>query len=272
MPPPLPPRPPAGPRRPPPVRRHHPAHRARHPAHHRGRLRLPRLRQRVRRGADLDLHARRHPGHGPRRAVPLVRAEAALQRPGDPRGVQPPGRRVRHRPPQPSRGREAARRPGGRPRPPGTGDGPGLHGRREPLPRRRSARRESPTPPATGPPTWRERAHPIDVWYGVYLANLLASSGVFVKEIVDADPPAPGRPGHPEPGRERGRPRQAAGRPRQGPEHAVRLQRHGRRRRRQHHRQGDAARQPALPVARPLPLHPAAAHDPRDGTTSPGRR
>ncbi len=41
-------------------------------------------------------------------------------------------------------------------------------------------------------------AKPIDVWYGVYLANLLASAGVFVKEIVDADPPAPDDPGLPQ--------------------------------------------------------------------------
>ncbi|MFA6298261.1 MAG: penicillin acylase family protein [Nocardioides sp.] len=41
-------------------------------------------------------------------------------------------------------------------------------------------------------------ATPIDLWYGVYLANLLASAGVFVKEIVDADPPTPGEPGLPE--------------------------------------------------------------------------
>ena len=45
----------------------------------------------------------------------------------------------------------------------------------------------------------REHARPIDLWYGVYLANLLASSGVFVKEIVEADPPAPGDPGVPNP-------------------------------------------------------------------------
>src|SRR4051794_12165328 len=38
----------------------------------------------------------------------------------------------------------------------------------------------------------------IDLWYGVYLANLLASSGVFVKEIVDAAPPSPDDPGLPE--------------------------------------------------------------------------
>ncbi len=38
----------------------------------------------------------------------------------------------------------------------------------------------------------------LDVWYGVYLANLLASGGVFVKEIVDADPPSPEDPGLPQ--------------------------------------------------------------------------
>ena len=40
----------------------------------------------------------------------------------------------------------------------------------------------------------------LDLWYGVYLANLLASSGVFVKEIVDATPPSPTDPGIPDPG------------------------------------------------------------------------
>ena len=39
----------------------------------------------------------------------------------------------------------------------------------------------------------------LDLWYGVYLANLLASSGVFVKEIVDATPPSPTDPGIPDP-------------------------------------------------------------------------
>ena len=43
----------------------------------------------------------------------------------------------------------------------------------------------------------KPNAKPIDVWYGVYLANLLASAGVFVKEIVDADPPSPSDPGLP---------------------------------------------------------------------------
>jgi acyl-homoserine-lactone acylase len=45
----------------------------------------------------------------------------------------------------------------------------------------------------------RQEARPIDLWYGVYLANLLASSGVFVKEIVDADPPSVDDPGVPDP-------------------------------------------------------------------------
>ena len=40
----------------------------------------------------------------------------------------------------------------------------------------------------------------LDLWYGVYLANLLASSGVFLKEIVDATPPSPSDPGIPDPG------------------------------------------------------------------------
>ena len=43
-----------------------------------------------------------------------------------------------------------------------------------------------------------QRATAKDLWYGVYLANLLASAGVFVKEIVDAAPPSPDDPGLPE--------------------------------------------------------------------------
>lgn len=38
---------------------------------------------------------------------------------------------------------------------------------------------------------------PLDLWYGVYLANLLASTGVFVKEIADAAPPSLTDPGLP---------------------------------------------------------------------------
>ncbi|MDP3894692.1 penicillin acylase family protein [Nocardioides sp.] len=44
----------------------------------------------------------------------------------------------------------------------------------------------------------RTRATELDLWYGVYLANLLASTGVFVKEIVDASPPTLTDPGLPE--------------------------------------------------------------------------
>ena len=38
---------------------------------------------------------------------------------------------------------------------------------------------------------------PIDLWYGVYMANLLASTGVFVPAIADAAPPSPDDPGLP---------------------------------------------------------------------------
>ena len=37
----------------------------------------------------------------------------------------------------------------------------------------------------------------LDVWYGVYLANILASTGNFLKEIVDATPPSLADPGLP---------------------------------------------------------------------------
>ena len=64
------------------------------------------------------------------------------------------------------------------------------------------ARRSDPTgvtdPACRGAAYLRQKARPLDLWYGVYLANLLASSGVFVKEIVDADPPSPDDPGLPE--------------------------------------------------------------------------
>ena len=36
-----------------------------------------------------------------------------------------------------------------------------------------------------------------DLWYGVYAANLLASTGVFVPQVADAAPPTPGDPGLP---------------------------------------------------------------------------
>ena len=40
-------------------------------------------------------------------------------------------------------------------------------------------------------------ATPLDLWYGVYAANLLASSGVFVPQIVEAAPPSPENPNLP---------------------------------------------------------------------------
>ena len=39
----------------------------------------------------------------------------------------------------------------------------------------------------------------LDVWYGVYLANILASTGNFLKQIVGATPPTPSDPGLPSP-------------------------------------------------------------------------
>lgn len=44
----------------------------------------------------------------------------------------------------------------------------------------------------------RPDATPLDLWYGVYAANLLASTGVFAHQIADAAPPTPEDPGLPE--------------------------------------------------------------------------
>ena len=38
----------------------------------------------------------------------------------------------------------------------------------------------------------------LDIWYGVYLANLIASTGHFVPQITEARPPSPSDPGIPE--------------------------------------------------------------------------
>jgi acyl-homoserine-lactone acylase len=45
-----------------------------------------------------------------------------------------------------------------------------------------------------------QRATAKDLWYGVYAANLLASTGVFVPQIVGAAPPTVEDPGLPDPG------------------------------------------------------------------------
>ena len=65
------------------------------------------------------------------------------------------------------------------------------------LPRRRGPSGVT-DPACRGAATCGRRRAAIDLWYGVYLANLLASTGCFVKEIVDADPPSPDDPGLPE--------------------------------------------------------------------------
>ncbi|NYG56568.1 penicillin acylase family protein [Nocardioides perillae] len=53
-------------------------------------------------------------------------------------------------------------------------------------------------PECRGAAYLRQRVTSVDLWYGVYLANLLASSGFLVKEIVEADPPSPDDPGLPQ--------------------------------------------------------------------------
>lgn len=58
--------------------------------------------------------------------------------------------------------------------------------------------REVTDPACRGAGYLKPDVKPIDLWYGVYLANLLASAGVFVKEIVDASPPSAEDPGLPE--------------------------------------------------------------------------
>lgn len=55
------------------------------------------------------------------------------------------------------------------------------------------------TDPACKGAAWiQPNATEIDLWYGVYMANLIASSGVFLKEIVEADPPTLQDPGLPD--------------------------------------------------------------------------
>lgn len=53
-------------------------------------------------------------------------------------------------------------------------------------------------PECKGAPYLKKKATELDLWYGVYLANLLASGAVFVKEIVTASPPSLTDPGLPE--------------------------------------------------------------------------
>ncbi|MET3961998.1 acyl-homoserine-lactone acylase [Marmoricola sp. OAE513] len=54
------------------------------------------------------------------------------------------------------------------------------------------------TDPACKNAAWiQPNATALDVWYGVYLANIIASTGNFLKEIVGATPPSLGDPGLP---------------------------------------------------------------------------
>lgn len=53
--------------------------------------------------------------------------------------------------------------------------------------------------PACADEAWiKPDATELDLWYGVYMANLIASSGNFLKEIVEADPPTLDDPGLPD--------------------------------------------------------------------------
>jgi acyl-homoserine-lactone acylase len=54
------------------------------------------------------------------------------------------------------------------------------------------------TDPACSGARWvRPNATALDIWYAVYAANLLASTGVFVPQVADAAPPSPADPGLP---------------------------------------------------------------------------
>ena len=53
------------------------------------------------------------------------------------------------------------------------------------------------TDPACRGGAWVRKAEPLDLYYGIYAANLLASAGVFVPQIADADPPTVEDPGLP---------------------------------------------------------------------------
>ena len=45
--------------------------------------------------------------------------------------------------------------------------------------------------PACKGKKWVRQASPRDLWHGIYAANLLASAGVFLPQIVNAEPPTP---------------------------------------------------------------------------------
>ena len=188
-------------------------------------------------------------------------------------GVEPAGRRVRHRPAQPPGRREAARRQGQRSRQRGAGDG---RAATSPAPTAGCSDNKVTDPACQDDAYLADKAAglgtvtELDLWYGVYMANLLASSGVFVKEIVDATPPSPTDPGIPDPGdlpvsaadltaAQKAAILKGLGRDPERPfgsnATAVGGDRH-------HDRARHDPGQPALPVARSLPLHPAAPDDP----------
>ena len=126
------------------------------------------------------------------------------------------------------------------------------------------------TDPACKGARWvRPDATAKDIWYAVYAANLLASTGVFVPQIAGAAPSAadPGLPEAPVTARLRAAtdrcPNARSSSPRSARTRTLlRLQRHRGRQGDDHHRPRDGARQPALPLARALPVHPVPPDHP----------
>jgi acyl-homoserine-lactone acylase len=53
-------------------------------------------------------------------------------------------------------------------------------------------------PACRGAAYLKPNATALDIWYGVYLANLIASTGHFLPQITEARPPSPSDPGVPE--------------------------------------------------------------------------
>ena len=131
------------------------------------------------------------------------------------------------------------------------------------------------TDPACKGARWvRPDATAKDIWYAVYAANLLAPPGCSSRRSPVRRPvgrrsrPARGAGDRPvRAATDRcARTQGAARRARQGPGLSLRLQRHRGRQGGDHHRPRDGARQPALPLARALPVHPVPPDHPRSTT------
>ena len=183
-------------------------------------------------------------------------------------GDQPADRRALHRHPQPPGRRGAARRPAARPRAAGHARWSTATSPASTSTSATSAAHGVKDPTCKGAGYIKPDATALDLWYGVYVGQpARLHRGLRAADRRGRPAESPADPGIPElpvdatfadAARRAARPAGAAGGPGQGPEVAVRLQRHRRRRQRHHHRARHGARQPALPVARPLPLRPSS--------------